>query len=88
MSVPVVNTLNEQVHLVVCDERWLIEGLQKKTCLAIPNVGEFIGRPRNLEPKRHIELDGSRQVRSEDKGLDFDCGEIQRILQLRGLTYS
>jgi hypothetical protein len=41
MRVPVVNVLDEQVHLKVLDELGLVEGLQEEACVSVPDIGEF-----------------------------------------------
>jgi hypothetical protein len=41
MTVPVIDVLNERVHLKVLDELRFVEGLQKKACVSVPDIGEI-----------------------------------------------
>ncbi len=41
MTVPVIDVLNEQVHLKVLDELRFVEGLQKKACVSVPDIGDI-----------------------------------------------
>ena len=40
-GVPVVDVLNEQVHLKILDELGLVEGLQEEACVSVPDIGEI-----------------------------------------------
>jgi hypothetical protein len=40
LGVPVGNALDQQVHPEVLDERSLVEGLQKKARLSVPDICE------------------------------------------------
>ncbi len=56
MRVPVVDVLDQQVHLEVADECRLIEGLQQEGRLAMAYVRQIPGGPLDLEADSCIEL--------------------------------
>jgi hypothetical protein len=76
MGVPIVDILNEKVHLEVLNERGLIEGLQQKGSLAMPYIRQILGGPWDLEADSRLELLRSLEVACRDKGLGFDSGQI------------
>jgi hypothetical protein len=50
MCMPIIDTLDEKVHLEVPDEFRLIEVLQQKSSLPMAHTGQIRGRPSDLEP--------------------------------------
>ena len=52
MRVPVVDILDEQVHLIMLHEVRFVESLKQKARSPMPDVGEVRGGPRDLEAKR------------------------------------
>jgi hypothetical protein len=59
--------------------------MQEKDRLSVPNISKVNRRPRDLKPKRYIELFGQCKIRGRDERFNFNCGEIH-CFPLRGLT--
>jgi hypothetical protein len=52
------------------------EGLQQEGSLAMPYIGQILGRPWDLEADRRVKLLCSLEVACRDEGFGFDSGQI------------